>query len=133
MSHWTHVTLSVEVSWTEQNSPEALKAQVLETAKQSFGGVEGSEGPVDIFVEPLHVSSTSLGPHCPKYCWGDALVIVHGHLRDQEIAETKEALEWGIESLRGDAHSLRNLYYAIWGNGDEPPVSFTQFDEEVVK
>ena len=119
MSSWTHVTLTAEVSSSCFRSPEILKAQVEEDFRDLSGVITGSEGNVELFVLPLPSSSCNCCNGKVEYFWSEALLVVHGHLRDREKSETEKEVETFVESLKERFSSIRDLQYNVWGE-DEP-------------
>lgn len=126
MSSWTHVTLTTEVSFVGCTSPEELKAQV--SAKIGNSEITGSERDADIYIIPLPATFITFENGRSHFHFTDALVVVHGHLRDMTKDETEAEVKDFIDRLKSEFGCLRDLDYKVWSDVDEP--SWCELDEK---
>ena len=118
MSQWTHVTLTAEITSPGWKSPQELKAQVIEQLNHD-SGITGSERDAQLFVIPLESNSTLFQENKEYHYFEQALIVVHGHLRDRTKEETEDEVRNFIRRLENQFNIIKNLQYNIWENGEE--------------
>lgn len=119
MSKWTHVYFNAEVGIPTANS-RAEAADQVRAVLNECPRITGLEKDAEIFVNiPYDSDSTEWNGRFDTYGWDRAYIIINGHLRDREKAETEEEVETFIGILKTHFSHIRNITYKVYGDEDE--------------